>query len=259
MKLYLLLPVILPFFACCQQNDGKKVYFANKLNFDDLNENPYEFVHDIPCPKGYKRVSTATKSFAGWLRDIRLKKDKSVHLYNGTLKINQDAQFAVMDLPVGTRDLQQCADAIMRLRAEYLYSLGQFNSIRFYDNNNTCYACPVSCSRAGFEKYLERVFSYCGTLSLQKQLPDTGPVSQTEAGNLIIQGGSPGHAIIIVDVVVNAAGQKLYLLAQSYMPAQEIHILKNPSQKEISPWYNLQSADIQTPEWKFVNARLKKW
>jgi hypothetical protein len=44
--------------------------------------------------------------------------------------------FAVMDLPVGNKDLQQCADAIMRLRAEYLYRPGQFNSIRFYDNNN---------------------------------------------------------------------------------------------------------------------------
>jgi hypothetical protein len=60
-------------------------------------------------------------------------------------------------------------------------------------------------------------------------------------------------------VVVNAAGQKLYLMAQSYMPAQEIHILKNPSKKNISPWYSLQSTDIQTPEWNFVNARLKKW
>jgi Domain of unknown function (4846) len=259
MKLYLLLPVILPFFACCQQNTSKEDYFTNKLKLDNLKDNPYEFIRDIPCPKGYKRLNTETNSFAGWLRDNKLKKDKTVHLYDGSLKGNQAAQFAVIDLPVGKKDLQQCADAIMRLRAEYLYSLGQFHAIRFFDNNNTCYACPQYCSRANFETYLERVFSYCGTLSLQKQLPDAGPVSQTKAGNVIIQGGSPGHALIIVDVVVNAEGQKLYLLAQSYMPAQEMHILKNPSQTEISPWYHLQSTDIQTPEWKFLNAKLKKW
>jgi hypothetical protein len=43
------------------------------------------------------------------------------------------------------------------------------------------------------------------------------------------------------------------------MPAQEMHILNNPFQKEISPWYSFESVDIQTPEWNFVNARLKKW
>ena len=165
MKLYMLLPVILPFLACCQQNTSKKVSFANKQYPEELNDNPYEFISDIPCPNGYKRLNTETNSFADWLRNIKLKKDKTVHLYDGSLKINQAAQFAVIDLPVGKKDLQQCADAIMRLRAEYLYSLGQFNAIRFYDNNNTCYACPQDCSRASFETYLERVFSYCGTLS----------------------------------------------------------------------------------------------
>src|SRR6478735_5694506 len=154
MKLYLLLLAILPFFACCQQNTSNQISFAHNHDPGDLNDNPYEFVHDIPCPIGYKRVSAEPHSFGNWLRNIRLKKDKTVHLYDGTLKINQAAQFAVIDLTVGNKDLQQCADAIIRLRAEYLYGLQQFNAIRFYDNNNTCYVCPQNCSRAGFEKYL---------------------------------------------------------------------------------------------------------
>jgi len=43
------------------------------------------------------------------------------------------------------------------------------------------------------------------------------------------------------------------------MPAQEMHILTNPLQKELNPWYSFESVDIQTPEWKFANAKLKKW
>jgi hypothetical protein len=42
-------------------------------------------------------------------------------------------------------------------------------------------------------------------------------------GHVLIQGGSPGHAVLLVD----AAGERLYLPAQSTMPARDIHRLKN--------------------------------
>jgi len=257
MKLYLLLPVILPVFVCCQQNTGKQPASDTRI-IPVHHENIFEHIRDIQCPKGYARISAEPDSFANWLRNFPLKKDKAVHLFDGSLKANQDAQFAVLELSVGNKDLQQCADAIMRLRAEYLYSRRQFKAIRFYDNNKSCFACPENCSRAVFEKYLEKVFSYCGTLSLQKQLADCR-IDETTAGNVIIQGGSPGHAVIIVDEAEDAFGHKIYLLAQSYMPAQEMHILNNRFQKEINPWYSFESVDIQTPEWKFTNAKLKKW
>ncbi|HKB45681.1 MAG TPA: DUF4846 domain-containing protein, partial [Chitinophagaceae bacterium] len=53
---------------------------------------------DIPVPGGFERVSAQPGSFAAWLRTIKLKKDNHVYLYNGLLKRNQDAQFAVMDI-----------------------------------------------------------------------------------------------------------------------------------------------------------------
>jgi hypothetical protein len=34
------------------------------------------------------------------------------------------------------------------------------------------------------------------------------------------------------------------MLSQSYMPAQELQILQNPSSKELSPWYALPRMDI---------------
>ena len=37
----------------------------------------------------------------------------------------------VINIDTGTKDLQQCADAIIRLRAEYLYSRKDFTAIHF--------------------------------------------------------------------------------------------------------------------------------
>jgi hypothetical protein len=53
----------------------------------------------------------------------------------------------------------------------------------------------------------------------------------------------------------------MFLLAQSYMPAQEMHILKNPINKDISPWYDLLEIGevINTPEWVFDRAELMRW
>src|SRR5262245_42568585 len=74
-------------------------------------------IGDIPLPENYDRLPLPASSFGQWMRKLPLKKDTKVYLYNGTLKGNQSAQYAVLDLSVGTKDLQQCADAVMRLRA----------------------------------------------------------------------------------------------------------------------------------------------
>ena len=52
-------------------------------------------------------------------------------------------------------------------------------------------------------------------------------IENIEIGDVFIQGGFPGHAIIVVDLAENEVGEKCFLVAQSYMPAQEIHVLKN--------------------------------
>src|SRR5687767_9762606 len=94
--------------------------------FTSLSPDPHPFtIATIPLPKDYIRIKYPDGSFAHWLRQVPLKKDTRVFLYNGELKRNQTAQFAVLDVPVGAKDLQQCADAVMRLRAEYLYSRKQ--------------------------------------------------------------------------------------------------------------------------------------
>ncbi len=235
-------------------------------------------VADIPAPAGFTRLAQSPESFGAWLRKVPLKKDRTVYLYNGQKKFNQQAQFAVLDISVGSKDLQQCADAVMRLYAEYRYAAGQYHRIAFratdgtlmdYGSwrNGTRYplqkgklvarrmAAPAD-SRESFGRFLETVFSYAGTLSLSRELRTAADVLP---GDVFIQGGTPGHAVIVMDVVVNKAGERRYLLAQSYMPAQSIHLLRNPADAR-SPWYGTRVGEtLVTPEWEFKPGSLKRF
>src|SRR5262245_35886390 len=86
----------------------------------------------VPPPAGFKRIAVAPGSFGEWLRGLPLKAaDAPVHLYDGRPKTNQDIHIAVIDIDTGSRDLQQFADAVMRLRAEYLLGSGRARDIAF--------------------------------------------------------------------------------------------------------------------------------
>ncbi|HPO04136.1 MAG TPA: DUF4846 domain-containing protein [Bacillota bacterium] len=233
-------------------------------------------------PEGYNRVEVSGDSFGEFLRNSKLKPyGEKVLYYDGREKNRQNVYDSVFDVDIGDRDLHQCADAIMLLRAEYLYSLGLYDKIHFnfvsgfkaeftkwmegyrikVDGNTAGYypAAEPSDSYETFRKYMDMVFAYSGTISLANEL-DAVPAEQMEIGDVFIVGGSPGHAIIVVDAAANEMGDKIFLLAQSYMPAQQTHILLNPSDKEISPWYRLRDGEqLIAPEWTFAWDDLRRF
>jgi len=222
---------------------------------------PVDFtdVKSIPLPGGFERIALQKESFGAWLRTVSLKKDNTVYLYDGTPKPNQQAQFAVLNISVGDKNLQQCADAIMRLRAEYLFYQQDFGNISFTDNEGGIYQFDAPHTQKRFAAYLQKVFGMCGTASLSKQLLPVN-LMKMQVGDVLIKGGFPGHAVIVMDMAENNEGEKIYLLAQSYMPAQDVHILKNTNDAVASPWYALNtSQDIFTPEYHFTNDQLKTW
>src|SRR6476620_8102587 len=69
---------------------------------DDLN--PYPNIAAIPLPAGFKKLAHENDGFAAWLQQVNLKRDKMVYLFNGNKKINQTAQFAVLDISTGEQD-----------------------------------------------------------------------------------------------------------------------------------------------------------
>jgi hypothetical protein len=236
----------------------------------------------FPVPEGVRRTPAQAGSFAHYLRNLQLRSEGTpVLLFDGSPKARQDVHAAVVDLSVGRKDLQQCADAVIRLRAEYLYANGRQDEIAFDLTNgfrvhwerwrsgervkvqgNTCSwtgGGAVASSHAQLLRYLEFVFMYAGTLGLSKELIPAGTTA-LRAGDVLIQGGSPGHAVLVLDVAVDSDGVQWCMLGQSYMPAQDFHVLKNPAGDVIGPWYRMvPGATLRTPEWTFSWNDRSRW
>lgn len=233
-------------------------------------------------PKGYTRLEAAETSLLAFMRQMELKPDGSpVLLYDGTEKKNQKSHAAVFALDVGNRDLQQCADSILRVYGEYLWSRGEKDQIGFHltsgfwmdyaswregnrlvlNGNDVMWNLSASYddSYESFRSYMTQVFVYAGTMSLDA---DSAEVSMEEAmpGDMFLKGGSPGHCVLIVDMAVNELGEKCFLLAQGYMPAQEFHVLVNNRHPE-DPWYYESEVTypFRTPEYTFPEGSLQRY
>lgn len=236
----------------------------------------------IQAPAGYSRIPTQEKGLTQFLRNLELKPDGSdVLLYDGSAKGNQADHAAVFNLDVGNRDLQQCADSVMRVYAEYYWSIEAYDKIAFHltngflmeytkwrdgnrlkvDGNHVSWVKSKSYddSYEEFRNYLTMVFAYAGTLSLSEESSSISP-EEIMPGDMFLQGGSPGHCVLVVDVAIDSQGNRSFLLAQGYMPAQEFHIIKNPLHEE-DPWYYTSELayPFKTPLWTFKEGTLVRW
>ena len=238
----------------------------------------------IVPPSGFSRTNFDAKSFAYYLQNLPLKQHGTkVRLFDNSTKEYQEGTCAVVDMEIGNTDLQQCADAVIRLRAEWLWKQKRYSEIHFnftsgeqvdYVKWAEGYRIKVLGSKINWEKkankdysyitfrkYLDKIFMYAGTASLTRELQSV-PISNIQPGDVFIKGGNPGHAMIVIDVVSNpTTKQKAFLLAQSFVPAQEIEIVKNLKDNVNSPWYivNPSELNITTPQWTFTIHELKRF
>ncbi len=236
-----------------------------------INPSGKTVIERFKVPEGYQRVKTEVNSFSNYLQTFLLKSANSkVFFFDGKEKTNAQ-HVAVLDIDRGTKDLQQCADAVMRLRAEYLYKQNRLNEISFknfkneamsYEKYRKGYRMTATegfkklkgqdDSKEGFRKYLDMVFIYANTFTLEREMKRQ-ELRKVQTGDVFIMSNprSVGHAVIVMDVAENPTTKdKVFLLAQSYMPAQDIHILKNPKG---GCWYSLKEIndELITPEWTF--------
>lgn len=154
--------------------------------------------------------------------------------------------------------VQQCADAAIRLRAEYFYSKKEYDKIKFKltngvevsyvkwvkygyrlinKNNKVVFEQPHfavrgSYTRNSFEEYLKAVMYYAGSASLFRDLKSANRLPKI--GDLLIIPGYPGHVVIVIDKK-RINNINYYLFANSWIPAQDIEIINgyNPKKTNI--------------------------
>lgn len=282
--------------ASCQDKSGLKVNNSNPDTVSIINPkesgvsvegwiNPEgkNLKTRIFLPEGYERMQVVAGSFHEYLISYPLQKDGArVKYFDGSEKIGSNVYCAVFDQEIGNRDLHQCADAVMNLKASYHFDRREYDKIHFnftsghradFKKYAEGYRASIKGSKVNwiksanrdyskktFRKYMNLIYSYCGTASLSKELRKV-ELKDIKPGDIFILGGHPGHAVIVLDVAKNSEGEKTFLLAQSYMPAQQTQVLLNPLADDRSPWYFVKDLknQLQTPEWDFELSQLMRF
>jgi hypothetical protein len=193
--------------------------------------------------------------------------------YRGQPVADQEKGAGIIPYDVGKSDLQQCADALMRLRAEYLFEQKRHGEIAFHFVSGDRYrytdylagkrpkasgnrvvlvnGAAQPNTHASLRKYLDYVYMYASTISLARELKKT---DRFTIGTIVIYAGSPGHCFIIIDEK-EEGGKKLFKLAEGYTPAQSIYVLKNPV--DGSSWHTLAKGTINTASYSFTKYEVK--
>lgn len=289
MKYFLILTASFTSFIClaaCNNNKNNAADTIPKNVNNKSSATNLSTIAAIAPPNNFNVEPQGGNSFGAWLQLQTLKADKTVYLHNGTIKPYQGGSYAVVNISVPKQDVQQCADALMRMRAEYFYSQKAYDKITFKsvdgpymafsdyikgkrwrdvrDKLTSYNVAPISTTnnndelRKGFDNYLFLVFSFCNTYSLNLQASNNIATENLQVGDFFIRGGFPGHAVLCVSTAVNQQGERVAMFAQSYMPAQSIHIVLNP--KNSSPWFALNKNEgISYTEYTFKSNEAKTW
>ena len=228
------------------------------------------------APKNYEWIEENPNSFGEFLVNFTLKKyGAQILRFDGNPIATQSLHEAIYDIDTGEKDLQQCADSVIRLYAEYLWKQDRKDEIAFHFTNGdlvkwTDYrdgyrafvmgnsvdyrkTASYEDSYQNFRNYLDLIYNYAGTISLTAETKAVNSTKNLKTGDILITPGSPGHVVFIAGSCENKNGEKLFLLSEGFTPAQSIHLLKNPFEENISPWYRLDvnSEKINTARFSF--------
>ncbi len=202
--------------------------------------------------------------------------------YDGNDYVFLSGHVGVLEVPVPTNGLQQCADALIRIRSEYLWDQDRKDEIGFnFTSGHYCswkrYAegfrprvsgsnvefsksTSANATKENFYKYLNLIYMYSGTQSLYDELPPIKNVDDIEVGDMLIKPGSPGHVIMVVDKATDTSGKKLFIFAQGNTPAQSVHIIKNPNDLSLSPWFEIEmNTRLEIPTYYFDEVKFMRF
>lgn len=219
----------------------------------------------FPPPAAAVRVPA--EGFGAWLRTLSLAAvDAPVRTHDGRLAGHRGR---VVSLPLVPGDLQQCADSALRLRAEWERSQGRSPSFkatsgdplpwaRFsageapYVENNRIAWRRVDPAKQTWERWLASVFTWAGTRSLRAY--ETRPAATPQPGDVLVEAGSPGHAVVVLDVAVRG-DETLLLIGEGFMPAMDFHVELGPEEG----WWTWTEEGLALPHWPLGRETLRRW
>lgn len=227
-----------------KNNNLKKYPFSKSQKTESI-------LKRIDVPSGYSRIID-NSGFSEWLRNLPLKPDGTeVMTYDGTEATLSERFFmsnaGVIDMDI-MGQYQQCADVILRLNAEYHRSKNE--SVTLPGGKSI----SGKSSRKDFNKFLRESFATLGTASMKRDMKKVNE-NDLKIGDVNVQNttGAVGHIFIILDIVENNKGEKLYLMGQGGTPAQNFHIMESPVPiiwgNTSGPWWSME--DLQNILEKF--------
>lgn len=259
--------LILTILSACNTLNQDRVLYSGSLSMVEstplINDYGKTVLERFDPPINYDRVLLSTNTFGEYLRTLSLKPEGvGAKFYNGKTKPNDNVYVSVVDLPISPKDLQSSSDAIIRLKSEFLFSQKKYDQISFHsgeENINFTDFAEGEFTEERFNQYLDYTMEKVSTPSFCSDLMKIN-LKDIQVGDMFVQNSEPnGHAVIVVDLVKNSKGEKLFLLAQSFQPAQEIQIIANPTRDDISPWYQVKEGELLTPEWRFMTSDLMRF
>lgn len=253
-----------------------------ELDPEPIDRHTYAWIDDVgeiaastalttryPVPDGYTRVDADEGSFAIWLRGLPVRIDRRMVLDHRGRRRGDSA--GVITLDVGDKDLQQCADTLLRLHGEWLWSQGRSRELAYHFTSGDLSRFAdwvagrrwkvegakvvqvqgeaVGNDRVALRAWFEQLFMYAGTRSLEL---DTEAVSLDQpiaAGDLLLRPGSPGHVVMVLDVAEGRDGERLAVIGQGSMPAQELHVIPGPIE---GAWFRFpagEDVEVDVPGW----------
>lgn len=229
----------------------------------------------FPAPRGFEREAAAPNSYQDYLRGLPLRTDRTDVLRFDGAPVSMPSA-AIIPLDLGKRDLHQCADSVIRLYAEHLWSIGKAEEARFHYTSGDLAAWKdwrsgkvlrVKGSKVeqvktkaapntyqAYRSWQDQVFMYASTRSMSRDSARVTASSELRAGDFFLQSGSPGHVVVLLDIARAPDGRRAALIGQGFLPAREVHVISGQGARVLDGvWYLLPDAshpELDTPTWR---------
>lgn len=272
------IPLLLPKTPLVEHSPIPAVVNQSHYPFYNSDESTFTLQDFFAIPEGYQSKQYPHDSFSFWLQHLPILDRQVVYSHTGS-KINAPA-WAIVAMDTGKGDVQQCADSILRLYSEYLWSQnrvenwgihftsGDLSKWRDWKNGERfiigkqvkrTQTGPKDASYEQFQKWMHHSFLYAGTRSIAKEAFPVSIEADIEVGDFFLSAGSPGHVILVMHILTHPEQPPIAILGQGFMPAQEFHLL----QVNNNPWFVLpqdEETPLNTPSWQpFYRSNLHRF